>query len=103
VHALKPQPTPPGALEKHDSVPLLRARAERSPLGALESLLISKVDGHRTIEELASLVHVTPTEVASMLARLAELGLLRFAHEATAPSSREPTSENMPTLRGEGS
>jgi hypothetical protein len=100
VHALKPQPTPQGDLEKHDSVPYLRKRAARSPLGALETELVSHVDGRRSIEELARLVDVTPTEVASMLSRLQELGLLKF--ESGVPSSREPTSENMPTLRGEG-
>jgi hypothetical protein len=98
VHALKPQPTPQGDLEKRDSVPYLRKRASRSPLGALETELVSLVDGRRSIEELARLVEVTEVEVASMLARLEELGLLKF--ESGVPSSREPTS-NMPTLPGE--
>lgn len=100
MHALKPQPTPPGELQKHDSVPYLRARAPRSPLGALEAELVSHVDGRRSIEELARLVAVTEVEVASMLSRLQELGLLKF--ESGVPSSREPISENMPTVPGDG-
>ncbi|MGZ3423917.1 MAG: hypothetical protein ACXVEE_39005 [Polyangiales bacterium] len=95
MRALKPLPTQRAELAGNEAVPHLTSRAGREPLGALESLVLSKVNGRRTVEDLAAMVGVTPTELATMLSHLLELGMVHL----DAPSSH--ASGIMPAQRGD--
>jgi tetratricopeptide (TPR) repeat protein len=54
------------------------------PIGPLEALVLSRVDGTRTREEIATSVGCSFEAVARILERLAELGAVRFEGSASA-------------------
>lgn len=45
-------------------------------LGALEAMIVARVDGRRSVEDLAALVSLTPREVLHVLVGLARLGVV---------------------------
>ena len=81
-----------------DSVPLLRERESPEPvtLSPQEWNLAGKIDGHRTIEEIARVTQATPFDVAKTLyglvaADLVELRAREAARPPAAPSAAATT------------
>jgi hypothetical protein len=71
-----------------DSVPRLRERESPEPvtLSPQEWNLAGKIDGHRTIEEIASVTHATPFDVAKTLYGLVAADLVELhPREAARP------------------
>ncbi len=83
--ALAGHPTRPDSMHPHDheSVPKVRARPG-VPLGKGEAFLLSKVDGKRTVSDLAVLVGLSPREVVTILKRLVQVGAMELQSPTTA-------------------
>lgn len=81
--ALAPRTTavPPDLVEpRGDVVP--RRRPARIPVGPLEGFLLSRVDGRRTVADVAALVGLTLREAAHVFHRLRELRAIDLVHNS---------------------
>jgi hypothetical protein len=67
--------------EASDSVPKMLARPGIA-LGKVDAFVLSKVDGKRSVSDLATLVGLSPREVASILKRLVDLGAIELHKDA---------------------
>lgn len=65
-------PTVPDTEFDENAIPI-RTSDAIVPLGPLESLMLSKIDGRRSIARLAALFGLTPLEVVRTVRRLSEL------------------------------
>ena len=95
--ALRPQPTRHAAFDREDDVPVTSAVGARCPLGPLEQGVLNRVNGLRTIGEIARQVRLTTAEVAALVARLRELGALEAGADVALEDGWD-TEPVIPTL-----
>lgn len=83
-HHLAERATPPFALRVDEHalstcVPR-RRHAGGAPLGPLEAFVFSRVDGRRSIADLAVLVGLSPRELFHVISRLVDLRVVEVVH-----------------------
>ncbi len=82
--ALRRQSTPvvaPGFDDAVAAVSVPRPRgAPRVPLGPLEHLVMRRIDGRRSLADIAALLELSSREVLALVFRLEELGVAELGH-----------------------
>jgi len=79
--ALRPAPTSAAPDLVETAVIVATDLVKKASLGPVETLLLSKMDGQRTVADLASLANLSLRETTAVLARMEQLGLVRVEHE----------------------
>jgi hypothetical protein len=100
--ALRPEKTVVASMLDPDTILVASESATKAPLGPVERLLVSKMDGHRTLADLAGLAELSTLETKTVLGRLVQLGLARIEQEVSLdegwdqgpPEPARPASEN---------
>ena len=77
--ALSAQPTRDASFDREDEVPVATEAGARKPLGPLEKRVLARVNGRRTIGEIARQVGLMTAETAAVVARLREVGAVETA------------------------
>ena len=81
--ALRPEPTAITTMLDGETVVVALASAKKTPLGPVERLLLTKMDGARTVEHLAGLAELTLHETKTVIGRLVQLGVARIEAEVS--------------------
>jgi hypothetical protein len=68
------------------------------PLPPLERFVLSRVDGRRSVSDIAGLVTLSPPEVLRVVMRLHVLGAITFAGEREEHDSLMPTMPGVPIV-----
>jgi len=100
TRALQGHPT--RALAAHDgnAIPTRTEVAAGCPVGEVERLVLARVDGRRTISDIAGLLGLTTHEGVMVLTRLAELGAIALSKpSAEVDDGWDAPSGTVPTLR----
>jgi hypothetical protein len=97
--ALQPQVTLPSDEVDDGAVPIRTDLAAGCPVGEVERLVLARVDGVRSIGDIASLLGLTTREGAMVIARLEELGAVTMSATADVDEAWEAPSGTLPTLR----
>jgi hypothetical protein len=74
--ALGPKPTQTAFYDDEEHVPVPTDAALPGKLGVVERRVHARINGHRTVGEIARQIGLSVTEVAAILARLREVGAL---------------------------
>ena len=108
--ALRSRPTPVVAAGFDDAIGTVivpRRRPHRAPVGPLEELVLTRIDGRRTLSDIAALLNLSSREILAVVMRLEELRLAdlgnvsgRYAIVDLADDEWGPNSD-MPTAPGD--
>jgi hypothetical protein len=79
--ALRPEPTAIANMLDSTTVLVAVEGAHKAPLGPVERLLVAKMDGVRTLADLAGHAELTLRETTTVIGRLVQLGLARIEKE----------------------
>jgi len=91
--ALRAQATVVVGDDDTTKIPSCTKTAGRVPLGPVESFFVSKIDGKRSIADLAALVAFEPKEAASIVRRLVEIGVVELLAPPVAETEEDDVDE----------
>lgn len=101
MRALQTQPTRTVPAQDGKAVPVRSDGARGTPLGEVERLVLSRVDGCRNISDISALLGFATSEGVMVVARLAELGAITLssAVDVELDDGWDKPSSAMPTVR----
>ncbi len=97
--ALQPQPTVATEPVDGHAIPTRTEVAAGCPLGEIERMVLTRVDGSRTIADISALLGLTTHEGAMVITRLAELGAVALSQPLELDAGWDAPSGTLPTVR----
>ena len=102
MRALHPRATEISAAVDAATIPTRTELSARCPVGELEGFVLSRVDGQRTVQDIAALLSLTTHEAGMVLTRLAQLGAVALTQSVELDDGWDAPSGSLPTARPNG-